>query len=363
MNKKIVFGMIALLSVSLFFLGCPTEADSDDSPSSSSWPVEDGSPKPPNPQAAAENLKSALLRNSSGSAQIAVSPDGTTIIVFGGTLTFDGSTAIPAGVTLNVTDNATLNVTGTVTVDSGAKININSGSGVEVASGGVLDIKDGADGELDGTITVKAGGTSYDRKDGGASLFGSPGASTGSFVYEAGAVAIVGTSTPTIRVGNTDYTSTVKLTSGTFTVKETGYELDGDAIVRSVLGIRYAEFKMKGTSRLTVDIKWGSLAGGLPYGVYVFNNAKIVGEPGTVIEVKTPTPPFGEEVDGTQILTEGLIYIDTSDGENFYDSGSTAKLPNTASVFNNGDTIVPVATYNWTADAGGSGVAGWKKQP
>jgi hypothetical protein len=38
MNKKFLFGMIALLSVSLFFLGCPTEAD-DDPPPAAPVPV------------------------------------------------------------------------------------------------------------------------------------------------------------------------------------------------------------------------------------------------------------------------------------------------------------------------------------
>jgi hypothetical protein len=46
MNKKILYGMIALLSVSFLFLGCPTGTSSDDGTATTTWPDDSGQAGP-----------------------------------------------------------------------------------------------------------------------------------------------------------------------------------------------------------------------------------------------------------------------------------------------------------------------------
>jgi hypothetical protein len=75
MNKKFLFGMIALLSVSLFFLGCPTEADDDP-------------PAAPSTDASLNTLKGNTITVGSQAGTTAAPktgmgtvPDGTTSVV------------------------------------------------------------------------------------------------------------------------------------------------------------------------------------------------------------------------------------------------------------------------------------------
>ncbi|MFP3091002.1 hypothetical protein LQZ21_11825 [Treponema sp. TIM-1] len=129
MNKKTLFGMIALLSVSLLFFGCSTEASDSGTESSPTWPV---SPTTPggtpsiSKGEAASRLAAAL-----GTGAASASADGTVILL--ASTPINGPIEIPTGVVLSVpasltltvasgpdlTNNGTLSVEGGLTVSAG----------------------------------------------------------------------------------------------------------------------------------------------------------------------------------------------------------------------------------------------------
>jgi hypothetical protein len=273
----------------------------------------------------------------------------------------DGITlSVPANKKLTIANGATLTVTGV--------LNVAANANVEVASGGVFTVEDGASGDLEGTITIKSGGTSYDLSPGGASLWDTSGGSSGTYVFEAGAKAYVdGKAAGNLRIGgpnDSDTGTVIKLTSGTLTGSIDGYELDGNATVRGTYGLPgTAEFKIKAGGKLTVDLKWTDDPDSERFRLALYGTSKISGEEASgsgdtakaasVIEIKKIS-------DDSDTTGHGNIMIIASNttGLNFYDSsGSQIK----ATVTTN-DTIIPVGVYNWDAAADGSSTAGWKAE-
>jgi hypothetical protein len=163
MKKKFLYGMIVLLSVSLFFLGCPTEADDGDTTGA---PVDDSGGTSLTPGEAAKALAKTLtdlgftvVDSGNGSLSI-TGAGGTTALI---TQPF----SVPAGVTLTLTEGAT--VTSTITVGSDATVAIPAGKDLIVSTGtinnagaievtGTYTLQNTAHGANTGTVTVKSGG-------------------------------------------------------------------------------------------------------------------------------------------------------------------------------------------------------------
>ncbi|MDR0589726.1 MAG: hypothetical protein LBG25_04195 [Spirochaetaceae bacterium] len=76
MNKKILYGMIALLSVSFLFLGCPTGTSSDSTTATTWSNTGNGTLPPPNPGQAAAALASALGTGVLSSDSTVIIPNG-----------------------------------------------------------------------------------------------------------------------------------------------------------------------------------------------------------------------------------------------------------------------------------------------
>ncbi|MDR1468779.1 MAG: hypothetical protein LBT00_05750 [Spirochaetaceae bacterium] len=112
MNKKFfIIGLTVLLGVSLFLLGCPTDADGDDSPGG--------------------NWYDAL---GSGFSEV-----GNTVTV-AGDVRLDKPLTIPAGKTLKIAAGGTLTVVsgGSIVVDAGVGLEVEAGAALAVESGGSL---------------------------------------------------------------------------------------------------------------------------------------------------------------------------------------------------------------------------------
>jgi hypothetical protein len=129
MKKKFLFGMIALLSISLFFLGCPTEADDDNTTNTPAIPpyIEDNTNK--TPQQGAKTAKEVLqglgftvTDNGLGTITITAAPASGVI---------SQPIAIPQGVTLVV--NAT-------PIRATQPINVGYGGTLEVVNGNTLTV-------------------------------------------------------------------------------------------------------------------------------------------------------------------------------------------------------------------------------
>jgi hypothetical protein len=278
---------------------------------------------------------------------------GTTVtLVDDVTLAAEAEVTIPAGVTLVVSDEVELTVEGAIDI-AGA-----------VTVAGTLTHASGSTADLTGTITVEDSGVYKDLNSGGGTVWAAE-SGTGTITWNAGAKGYVGGSeAANLRIGGStdpDTTTLVKLATGTLENTKTGYELAGAATVRGNFGLTGGEFKIT-SGTLTVDIKWQGA--GRPSindftvavdGVYIFGQAKITGETGASIEVKTPS--------GGGSITGGLIYIDNDPGKIFYSSNGT-KLTDSTNVLSasgNNDTTVPAGTYNWTANLDGS-TGGWKAE-
>jgi hypothetical protein len=88
-------------------------------------------------------------------SEAAVDPDDSTKVVLSGAVTVAATetVSVPAGVTLVVPDSTTLTVAGTGTLNVAGDIKVL----------GTLILEDGALGNLDGTITIKSGGVTYEQ--------------------------------------------------------------------------------------------------------------------------------------------------------------------------------------------------------
>jgi hypothetical protein len=275
------------------------------------------------------------------------------------TLTVDPNVTLEVASGGTFTLKNTLTVSGTVSV--AGTLDVTSNGAINVESGGTLTLTEAnTNGNLKGTITVKDGGISKDLQPGGASLFNDIN-DDGSYVFAAGAKGYIGGEAPAnLRIGgpnDNDTAAVLKLTTGTLEVSATGYELDGDATVCGYFGLSGgAIFTVKAGKKLTVDIKWegsGYPGNDLPYGAYVLSQSKIVGEAGSVIEIRAST------LNG---IAGGLIYVDNAAGDNFYNSSGTQLTHDHTAT--NTYTAVPAGTYTWDATLGSGEPkpGGWKEE-
>jgi hypothetical protein len=365
MKKNMLFGMIAWLSVSLFFLGCPTDA-SDDNDTSYNMP-DQGNGAPPNSGQSGKALADALT-----SLGITVTDDGKGNITITGSPTLSTPVSVPNGATLSVATGQTLTVDAPLTVSSGGTLSVpgtstltvNGGKSLTVAgtldaegtldvagpvsveNGGTISIALGANGDLTDTITVKAGGTIEDLNDGGGSLWG--GSGTGSYVYEAGAKAFVANSgTPVLRIGGAGTGATIELASGAdLTQTKTAYTLSGNVTVKDNYGVVSQNITIGASSTLTVDLS------GTDKNVYLFAQMKIEGTATTSSIVITGT---GAPTDNTIQLAQP-----NTNGNNFYASGTKNGISHTKSGLYAGTyTGIPGGTYTWSTSADGGSAAGW----
>jgi hypothetical protein len=269
---------------------------------------------------------------------------------------------------LVIADGGTLTISDGVTFTLEGALDVVAKGEIVVASGGVFTVAANNDGgDLNGTITVKDGGISYDLKSGGGSLWTLD--SEGQYVFEAGAKAYVGGDEKTQAnywigpdIGIATELPIIALTGGTFTNSKTEYTLAGNATVRGSLGLTSETvFKVAENSTLTVELKWKGVGAPVtgPYGAYISGNAKFVGEADTSqIVVKTPA---------AESITGGFIYIsnetgqDKGAGKNFYSFGNEDTLISNDATTIGGQTYtgVPVGGYAWNASLGNN-AGGWK---
>jgi hypothetical protein len=370
MKKNVIYGIIALLSVSLFFLGCPTEASDSTDASSQIGPDGSAGPNLTSPGAAAqaaEDALKALLEGAgisptdasvtvSGSTvtltltasvaldNLEVSP-GTTLAITGDTLTVSGpitnsGTLVvdsTAGLTLVapgpgdppvvITNTGTIQVEGPLTVPANTSI-VNSGNitvdatytlggtidntgTIVVPSGGTYDITNtGLTGTNGGTIIVEAGGKI---KAGGSNLVNGNGLhiiKKGGEAYYNNVVLVgdSGSSSPIVMLTDSDL-------AAEFSYNNAQYNLKSDATVTT--------FQFAATSNtLTLTIASG----------------KILTISGTVVG----------SVVGQKIVNNGTITV--SGTSNFYENGNSTA-----------ESSPGAYTYTWVANAGGSASAGWER--
>jgi hypothetical protein len=151
MKKKFLFGMIALLSISLFFLGCPTEADDDTVTTPGYVPPDgNGTGSPSTPQQGAKTIKDLLA--GLGFITTSTTNNGVEIITITGVGTSGGiisqSISISAGVRL---------VVDTIGISASSPINVGSGGTIEVTTGNdltVYNLVSSGNLDIDGTVNV-----------------------------------------------------------------------------------------------------------------------------------------------------------------------------------------------------------------
>jgi filamentous hemagglutinin len=311
-----------------------------------------------------------------------------------GTLTANGTVTVPATSSVKVDPNAvltvtgdlntagaltvegTLNAAGNVTVSSGANFTVDAANGevtvtgdftlesgahctvegdIDVGNGGTLTFEDGVTGDaagLAGEITVGPGATLKDLSHGGGSLWGNT--NSGKYVYQAGSTAIVandpGGGAPwviSMRIGAAgDEEATIQLTRGTLTMEATTtgagkITLDGDATLAKSYGIT-------GTSEVTIAT----------------NSKLTVSATGEFNLQETATKIGGTDATSViEIAAGGYIKVHTGNtaGDIFYNNSDTNKVSG-GTPGPSGRLEVTPNTYKWDANAGGSGIAGWKAQ-
>jgi hypothetical protein len=238
MKKEFLTGLTALvLAIGLVIVGCD-DGSTDDSPSGPT---------------AAELAATALAAELN-----ALTPDAATA----------------TGATVNVTVGLT--VASTVTVPSGVTLALNSGTfdvqcndGLEVASGGNVIVNDDAmlkftgddaNGHINGTLTVKSGGTTSEPDGNGRAWGGTSGndttshTATGSIIYEYGGLAMISTDTIVGPAGRMQLGSGAKMT-----LTKSSYKLsDGDATVAKEFGIAPGKsMHIDANCTLTINITIG----------------------------------------------------------------------------------------------------------
>jgi hypothetical protein len=363
MKKTVLYGIIALLSVSLFFLGCDTGTSSDGSTvNTPSWPWTEGTGggggnKHAEAAQAAQALANLLGGGATANGPVVTIPAGgldlpvgasvtipadVTLQVEGdftvaGELVIEGDLALAPGTTLTV--EGTVTATGEVTVPATAVLDVPAGGEIAVEHGGVLTFEAGATGALNGTITVESGATLADLNDGGGSLW--TGSAVGEYVYKAGATIVVYSGgNPVTRIGGSG--ATIELENGaTVTLKDGEMLLTGNATLKAQYGIAEANILTIGAnSQLTVQLSVGEY-------FYVNDTAQILGaDAGTskIVLMGNPGDP--------------IIKIKENSGSetnNFYKSDNSEVASTTV------DDCFEITpdTYTWDGNADGTGVAGW----
>ncbi|MDR2210593.1 MAG: hypothetical protein LBO65_03885 [Spirochaetaceae bacterium] len=175
MKRKILYGLIALLSISVLFFGCST-GTSNDSSTVIPLPSDPDPITPTTPADAARDFSIALsaLLDDTIKDDTTVVYNGSTVTLdtTGGTVIIDSSFIIPSGVTLvlpdddltvttgSLTNNGTLSLADTKSINVATSL-INNG-GISVAGGEALtlasgDLVNGGTLSLEGDFTVTAG--------------------------------------------------------------------------------------------------------------------------------------------------------------------------------------------------------------
>ncbi|MFP3090210.1 hypothetical protein LQZ21_07765 [Treponema sp. TIM-1] len=373
MKKKLLYGMIALLSVSLFFIGCPTEADDGGAPGS---PFDDSGGKRPSPGESAKALAATLT-----SLGIPVVDAGNGKLRISNATTITQPFAVPSGVELTVVTGTTISAP--VTVGSGATlvvpsgtITVQDGTGtqgtitnagtIEVQSGGNLNVA--ATGTLNntGTIEVQGSGTLTGAADG--------------TINNTGAIAVAGTYTLATDVEGTN--------NGTVTVASTGTVSAASGVRIAGTGINIVDAggtviaddisspSLIGTSGSTFQLSTTAPVGKFSYGNGFFaveqgnvtlaedyelrpnltltvKAGKLIIDSGDTLTLKNSTAdnPVLRGVAGAQVEITGTISFDPSTIVNFYDRLTGAVVGSVT------------GTYTWTNDVGGAnaGKAGWQE--
>ena len=375
MKKKIFYGMIALLSVSLFFLACDTGTSSESATTTPAWPDNDGSTSGGggggNTAAQAQGVANILGGGATASGSIVTLPStggtlttdvtvpagvtlevkgnyavegdlvvngdlvvetGTFSVASGGTLTAAGNVSVPTTATVEVLAGGTLAMTGDVTVEG----TINNTGDIEVSGEYTLD---GASGTNNGTVTVKSGGVINSNP---TSITG-----TGTNTVESGGTVYFAGNTSKAFIG--DDTAVFQVQSGaTFSYKNDSYVIaggevkvgkasTGDALTISskqqVLTIKADGTLIipKGGDGTFADLTlWNESNSGVP----------LVGEAGATVVMKSGA----------------FVEFDTAN--NFYSDSSTL-----ITLTNNNRDYKPTTdeTYKWDASINNN-VGGWLKQ-
>jgi hypothetical protein len=325
--------------------------------------------------AAATTLAAAL--GGTGKAVVDTT-DLTKVNVIGTDAAASGETATPTPVPLNVT--LVVQSEKVLTVASGKALSVagtlNVAGALNVESGGKYAFEATGTGTSTGTITVKNGGEVL-------SVPGSDMGGTGYTVVEYGGKAYSGASWESnaafVSTANDNGFAVIKLTSGSVSTNNYGYVLDG---VATVYGTPASNSQGNFTVGETADasnsankndrlvLKAGSVLT-VP-GDNVSNNKHIllvVTNSSSSLPGVTGEPGNGSDKAAAQIVLQEYGYIDVYDTDtsglgpgdysstidnlphNFYTSDGT-KI--TANGLRN-------KTFNWDANAGGNGTAGWKE--
>jgi hypothetical protein len=379
MKKNVIFGIIALLSVSLFFLGCPTEASDDTNPASSVVPDGSAGPDLTSPGAAAAALADALTSIAGVNASdVGVSGNTITYTVPAGT-TLTSLPPIPPGTELVITgDDLTvtgpINNTGTIavegsliaqndftnsgtlTVDGGGELTV--GATLNVAVGGTLDVA----GDIinNGNIVVNGTYNIADGVGGGSTNTGTVTIGPGAVVINGFGVNISGAGINVVQAGGTvrfdgdtipfigGADAIFNLTSGTFTYDNNGYVLAGAATLTNAKG---SEVYLDFSKPLTINND-GALTIAADAILRMSNcvsdtTLPIVGDLGST---GTNAPKIVWSATGSSRFSGSSTYY------YFYDNGYSSGA-------GGGDQTPAAATYEWTDDViGGGSFAGWVGQ-
>jgi hypothetical protein len=245
------------------------------------------------------------------------------------------ATAAAAAVAITVPVTKTFKVLSTYTLSIAGTLDV--AGDVEVAGALTLD---GTTGTNTGTITVKSGGATTSL--GAVDLTGA-----GLTVVEIGGQASreVAANTTVLFIGDDDDADAVfQLTAAStkLSFNNDGYELDGTGTFNGLQGgydgtVTYtgywigADLTLTLTANSTLTVAAGSILG-------------------LGFEASGTVTPRALGAAGASIVATGTIECEGARPQNFYPNGNTTAIAYPGS-----------GTFNWNTDAGGSGVAGWKK--
>jgi hypothetical protein len=359
-KKNVIYGMIALLSVSLFFLGCPTEASDDTNPVSNVMPDGSAGPDLTSPGAGTQALLDALenLPGAGTDFTVGLDPSGVPTITVTTSSTIDSLPPIPPGTKLVVdlgTNSASvtnpINNTGTFTVKGNGTLTVNddiTNSGtIEIAPGATLATTDPV--TNNGKLTV--GGTITQ-----SGMLDNDGDIVVTGIYNVNNPTTSGTNTGTISVESGGKISGVSGNivegDGFHVIKEGGKALyNGNATVGAAtdnpvvtltsgtFSYNYYEYRLDGIAILNL---------GFPFGGQLSDTLTL-----TITENGSLTIASGAGVSGSKfgqkIIIRGSLTIDGGGTNNFYAASSgTTEAPATGK------------TYTWVTDADGGNTDGWK---
>jgi hypothetical protein len=318
-KKHLLVMMIVVLAALLVFTGCPTSSGTDTSPESVPQTPYVPSPVIPRPKdkPVTSTTPTSEINNqlsSSSTSTVTLSASATTMV------TTDDTLVVPAGKGLNIGENVTVKIPSGQDADIRGTMNVAEDAAIDFS-----DIPTSSTNAvtLSGTISVAQGGKFYGPE--------SSGGATPQFVYGgSGKIVLQGGSTAYMKSGAANVahigpssvtpifewegtSGSLELTEDLFTLKnatvkvaQTGY------IASAVIG---------SGSTLKIDANLTIIG-------------TITGVPGVQIIISSGVTLGGSGLNNTA---------------NFYQNANTSKEAATAN-----------KTYIWTADAGGTGVAGWK---